>query len=84
MEDGLEEGNIDEGELDEERGRDGEEEHFVDVALEEGYVESSVLECGSEIEEDERCEGLKDRVESELTAFEERNEENAHHRLIPG
>jgi len=59
----LEEGKVDEGELNEERDGDCEEQHFVDIALEERHVETSVLKSGGEVEEDEGCEGLRETLD---------------------
>lgn len=53
LEDRLEEGNVDERKLDGEGDRDGEEEHLVDGSGEEGYVQSSILERGDQIQHDE-------------------------------
>lgn len=58
LKDGLKERKVDEGELNEERDGDCEEKHFVDVALEEGNVETSILKSRGKIEEDEGCESL--------------------------
>lgn len=58
LEDALEPRDVDEGELDEERDGDGEEEHLVGCAGEEGDVETAVLESGGEVEKDEGGEGL--------------------------
>ena len=68
----LQERDVDQGELNDERGGDGEEKHLVDVSLEEGHVQAAVLKCGSEIEEDERREGLPKRrptVNSRVRCF---------------
>lgn len=67
LEDGLEEGNVDEGELDEERDRDGEEEHLIRGPGEEGDVEAAVLQGGGEVEEHERGERL---LAGEVKIFE--------------
>lgn len=59
LEDGLEEGDIDKGELDEERDRDGEQEHLVRRAREERHVQPTVLQRRRQVEENERGEGLR-------------------------
>lgn len=59
LKDRLEERDIDEGELNEERDRDGEEEHLVRVAGEERDVQPSVLQRGCQIKEDKGSEGLR-------------------------
>lgn len=64
MEDGLEEGEVDEGELGDEGDGDGEEEHFVRCTADEGDVETTSLECRDEIEEDEGGEGLRESERS--------------------
>jgi len=45
VEDGLEEGEVDEGELGDEGDRNGEEEHLVGCAGDERDVETTSLEC---------------------------------------
>lgn len=78
----MEEGKVDEGKLNEEGDGDCEEQHFVDIALEERHVETSVLKSGGEIEKDEGCESLRETVNRSASTRGSRIKSSTHHRLI--